>query len=192
MTQFHSMDGLLNSLLSDQVIGKDLSADDKATVRAMVGELMGELNGQFPYDPMADQEIHDETDSIASSDTALIEFDTLFSELGVDSNDISADVTMNDLLNEQSDINLVEILGHHVDATSDVVEVLSTRPDREQILDELRRVELQLTALSFGVADLRHTLEHPTQQLAQHPWKQSLKALLLREFNIVNVWVRGL
>jgi hypothetical protein len=192
MTQFHSMDGLLNSLLSDQVLGKDLSADDKATVRAMVGELMGELDGQLPYDPMADQEIHDETDSIASSNTALTEFNTLLSELGVDSNDISADVAMNDLLHEQSDINLVEILGHHVDAASDVVEVLSTRPNREQMLDELRRVELQLTALSFGVADLRHTLEYPTQHPAQHPWKQSLKALLLREFNIVNVWVRGL
>lgn len=186
MTEPLSMDTLLNTLLGDEVLGKDLSDADKATVKAMVQALSGDIQGELDSPAPAPQMVD------AAELTA--ELDTLIAELGVHSTDQPPDLTMNDLLHEQSDVNLVDFLSHQVESANDVVEILCYRPisKQPQVIDELRRVELQLVALSIGVSDLREAVEQrmTPQQRVTTSWKRRAKAVLLKEFNFINNWVR--
>jgi hypothetical protein len=185
MTQSHPMDNLLNSLLSDPVLGKDLSAADKATVKTMVGELMGLAS------PTTQPNRDEATETGPDHDAAIADLDALLSELGIDPDELpDPPVSIDDLLKEQSDTTLIDALSDHVDSASGVVEVLSTRPRKGQMLEEVRRVELQLIALAIGVADLREALEQQAKGRVDRPWKARLKALLLHEFRFINRWVR--
>lgn len=180
------MDTLLNTLLGDEVLGKDLSDDDKATVKAMVQALSGDIGAELSPPALALETL--EMEELAA------ELDTLVAELGVHSTDQSPELTMNDLLQDQSDANLVDFLGHQIESANDVVEMLCYRPisKEPQVIDELRRVELQLVALSIGVSDLREAIEGqmtPQQRVAM-TWKRRAKSLLLKEFNFINNWVR--
>jgi hypothetical protein len=188
MTEPISMDTLLNTLLGDEVLGKDLSDDDRATVKAMVQALSGDIGAELatPTPNLDTAEMEDLT----------AELDALVAELGVHSTDQPPNLTMNDLLHEQSDANLVDFLSHQVESANDVVEILCYRPvsKQPQVIDELRRVELQLVALSIGVSDLREAVEQrmaPQQRVAMD-WKRRAKTLLLKEFNFINNWVRWL
>lgn len=179
------MDFLLNTLLADEVLGKDLSDQDKATVKSMVQDLTGEIQAETSAAP--DLEATEQTELTA-------ELDELLAELGVHSTDQSSEITMNDLLNDQSDANLIDLLSGQVESANEVVEILCYRPISKQVVDELRRVEMQLVGLSIGVADLREAVEQrftPRQQLSITR-KRRIKALLLKEFNFLNSWVRRL
>lgn len=188
MTEPISMDTLLNTLLGDEVLGKDLSDADKATVKAMVQALSGDIEAELATPPF-----HPET---ANEAELTAELDALVAELVVHSTEQPSELTMNDLLQDQSDVNLVDFLGHQIEAANDVVEILCYRPisKQAQVIDELRRVELQLVALSIGVSDLRAAVEQQMtpQQRVTMDWKRRAKTLLLKEFNFINNWVRWL
>lgn len=188
MTEPISMDTLLNTLLGDEVLGKDLSDADKATVKAMVQALSGDIEAEL-IPPASDLEM-------VGIEEISAELDTLVADLGVHSTDQPPELTMNDLLQDQSDANLVDFLGHQIESANDVVELLCYRPisKEPQVIDELRRVELQLVALSIGVSDLREAIEGrmtPQQRVTMN-WKRRTKTLLLKEFNFINNWVRWL
>lgn len=186
MTEPLSMNTLLNTLLGDEVLGKDLSDADKVTVKAMVQALSGDIGAELAA-PLPQPETVNEAELTA-------DLDALVAELGVHSTDQPAELTMNDLLQEQSDVNLVDFLGHQIESANDVVEILCYRPisKQPQVIDELRRVELQLVALLIGVSDLREAVEQrmTLQQRVAMAWKRRAKTLLLKEFNFINNWVR--
>lgn len=185
MTQHLPIDNLLNTLLSETVFGKDLSDNDKATVKEMVQALTGEMN-----DELIQQTEASNSESSANQD-AIAQLDVMLSELGVDPKILSSDVTLDDLFDQQSDSTLIEALSDHVDSAYSLIEVLSSRPSTRQSLDELRRVELHLTAAEIGVADLQQTLEGCRQsQPTHHSLRQRIKAVLLKEFNFINRLVR--
>jgi hypothetical protein len=181
MTQQFPLDTLLNTLLNEAVFGKDLSDDDKTTVKEMVEALTSEMNQQT--NPSCSEAMTD--------DDAIAQLDLMLSELGIDSKAFSPDVTLDDLFDQQSNSTLIDALSEHVDSAYTLIEVLSSRPSTRQALNELRRVELHLTAAEIGVADLRQTLEgHRQSQFVRPSLQQRIKAVLLKEFNFINRLVR--
>ncbi|PZV07862.1 MAG: hypothetical protein DCF22_21305 [Leptolyngbya sp.] len=185
MTQQLPIDNLLNTLLSETVFGKDLSENDKTTVKEMVQALTREMNDELIQQPDADNS------EFVTDDDAIAQLDAMLSELGVDPKVLSPDVTLDDLFDQQSDSTLIDALSDHVDSAYSLIEVLSSRPSTRQSLDELRRVELHLTAAEIGVADLQQILEGCRQsQPTQHSLRQRIKTVLLKEFNFINRLVR--
>jgi hypothetical protein len=82
--------------------------------------------------------------------------------------------------NRQSDSALVEVLGDHVETAGVIIEILSMLSVSQNALNALRRVELQLTALTIGVSDLRLVLEQSTRPQPLRHWRQSLMSVLRR------------
>jgi len=58
-------------------------------------------------------------------------------------------------LNEYSDTDLINHLTQQVDAAVCAIELLSNRPIGKKHLDLMRRLELQLTAITLSVSDLQ-------------------------------------
>ncbi|MGG6269080.1 hypothetical protein ACQ4M3_32935 [Leptolyngbya sp. AN03gr2] len=177
MTHSPSIEDLLNALLGDAAIAQDLTEADKATLRTMVQTLAGDLQEEL-------HTVFQASNETTASNTSTVEdlsadLDSILSELGVASNARSTQAS-GELLDKQSDSTLVEVLGDHVESASGVVEVLSTRSVSQQALNALRRVELQLTALTIGVSDLRQALEQNCRPMLLRGWKRSIIALLHR------------
>ncbi|KAM3092537.1 hypothetical protein ACKFKG_22235 [Phormidesmis sp. 146-35] len=177
MTHSPLIEDLLNALLGDATIAQDLTEADKATLRTMVQTLAGDLQGELQTVFQASNEA---TALNASTVEGLsADLNTILSELGVASK-VRSTQASGEPLDEQSDSTLVEVLGDHVESASGVVEVLSTRSVSQQALNALRRVELQLTALTIGVSDLRQALEQNCRPMPLRRWKRSMTALLHR------------
>jgi hypothetical protein len=173
MTHSPSIEDLLNALLGDAAIAQDLTEADKATLRTMAQTLAGDLQDDLHTVFQASSET---TASNASTVEGLsADLDSILSELSFVSTQASGEP-----LDKQSDSTLVEVLGDHVESASGVVEVLSTRSVSQQALNALRRVELQLTALTIGVSDLRQALEQNCRTQPLRRWKRSMTALLHR------------
>lgn len=177
MTHSPSIEDLINALLGDAAIVKDLTEQDRAMIRTMVQALTGDLQGELHANSQPPNEDTSQTSSNPENLTA--ELDIFLSELGILPNERSTQAT-DELLDEQSDSTLVQVLGNHVESASGVVEVLSTRPITQHALNALRRVELQLTALTIGVGDLRQALEQNLRPPSLRRWKRSITTLIRR------------
>lgn len=177
MTHSPSIEDLINALLGDAEIAQDLTEGDKTMIRTLVQTLAGDLGGELHAVSQPPNGKTSQTSSDAESLTA--EVDAFLSELGVVPNERSTQAT-DEPLDQQSDSALVKVLGNHVEHASGVVEVLSTRPVTQHALNALRRVELQLTALTIGVGDLRQALEQNLRPPSLRRWKRSMTALLHR------------
>ena len=184
MSQPQPLNSLLNTLLDDSALTQDLSSREREAVKTFVEELMDGIS-EFSNAASAEADpLHAATD-----------IDALISELGIELEDtVPEDNLVNDLLNEHSDATLIDLLSDHVDAASGVVEVLGVRPIGKLGLDTIRRVELQLVAVSLYVSDLRQTLERQLdgKRLSPppHHWRNYVKSLLLQEFHFINNWLR--
>ena len=177
MTHSPSIEDLLNALLGDAAITQDLTEADKATFRTMVQALAGDLQEEL-------HTVFQASNDTTASNTSTVEglsadLGSILSELGVASS-VRSTQASGEPLDKQSDSTLVEVLGDHVESASGVVEVLSTRSVSEQALNALRRVELQLTALTIGVSDLRQALEQNGRPQPLRRWKRTMTALLHR------------
>lgn len=82
--------------------------------------------------------------------------------------------------NRQPDSALVEVLGSHVETAGVIVEILSMLSVSQNAFHTLRRVELQLTALTIGVSDVRQALEQNSRPRLLYRWRRSLMAMLRR------------
>lgn len=171
MTHSPSIEDLLNALLGEASFAQDLTDDDKATIRTMVQALTGDLQGELHT---AFQPPNGGTSQNASTvEDLTADLDTVLSELGGMQSSAQP-------LDKKSDSALVEVLGSHVESAGNVVEVLSTRTVSQQALSALRRVELQLTALTIGVSDLRQALEQNLRPQPLRRWRRSITALIRR------------
>lgn len=99
-------------------------------------------------------------------------------------------------LNEYSDTDLINHLTQQVDATVYAVGILSNRPIGRKHLDLMRRLELQLTAITLSVSDLQPQPQQRTpcmeveqSQVQPGNWRY-LKQILLKEFDFLNHWLR--
>ncbi|MBW4440377.1 MAG: hypothetical protein KME10_03905 [Plectolyngbya sp. WJT66-NPBG17] len=174
MTHSPSIEDLLNALLVEASFAQDLTDDDKATIRTMVQAMTGDLQEELHT---AFQSPNGGTLQNASTVEGLTaELDSFLSELG----DMPLTQATVEPLNKQTDSALVEVLGSHVESAGGVVEVLSTRTVSQQALNALRCVELQLTALTIGVSDLRQALEQNLRPQSRRFWRRSITALLRR------------
>jgi len=177
MTHSPSIEDLINALLGDAEIAQNLTEADKAMIRTMVQTLAGDLQGELHAVSQSFNEATAQTSS--NSEDLSAEMDAFLSELGVVPNERSTQAT-DEPLDQQSDSTLVEVLGDHVESARGVVEVLSTRPITQHALNALRRVELQLTALTIGVGDLRQALEQNLRPTSLRQWKRSISTLIRR------------
>lgn len=89
-------------------------------------------------------------------------------------------IGIDEMPNRQPDSALVEVLGNHVETAGVIVEILSMLSVSQNAFHALRCVELQLTALTIGVSDLRQALEQNSRPRLLHRWQRSLMALLRR------------
>lgn len=174
MTHSPSIEDLLNALLGEASFAQDLTDNDKATIRTMVQAMAGGLQGELHT---AFQSPNGGTSQNASTVEGLsAELNTFLAELS----DMPLTQAPAQPLDKQTDSALVEVLGSHVESAGGVVEVLSTRTVSQQALNALRRVELQLTALTIGVSDLRQALEQNLRPQPLRYWRRSITALLHR------------
>ncbi|MDX2244957.1 MAG: hypothetical protein NW224_30140 [Leptolyngbyaceae cyanobacterium bins.302] len=193
MNQPQSLNTILNSLFSNAALTQDLSSEEQEAMKTLVGELMDGISQlTIPVSPRrsdAPSIAHSETDRSVATD-----IDALISELGIEVDEsVPQDNLVDALLSQHSDTTLINLLDDHVDAASDVVEILGQRPIGKQELDTIRRVELQLVAVSLYVSDLRQALEQQVKgkRLSHHPhWLNYIKSLLLHEFDFINNWLR--
>ncbi|MBE9009758.1 hypothetical protein IQ250_06025 [Pseudanabaenaceae cyanobacterium LEGE 13415] len=173
MTHSPSLEDLVNALLGDASLAQNLTENDKATIRAMVQALTGDLQGELQTAFRSSTGVtpqHDSTDGL------MAELDTFLSEL----DGIPFMQSTPDPLDQHTDSALVEVLGSHVESAGSVVEVLSTRRVTQHALNALRRVELQLTALTIGVGDLRQALEQNLHPQPLRRCRRSIAALIRR------------
>lgn len=169
MSQSQPLDGFLNSVFSDPSLTETLSESDRTALQTMFGDLCAGI----------EQQMHLATAVSMASDQPETELIDGFWE--------------QKQLQEYNDATLVERLGGHVDHASGIVGVLSSRPISKQNLAVVSRIELQLTAITLSVSDLRQTLQSQQETVSPQKgqaWQQSLKQFLLREFDFINFWLR--
>lgn len=171
MTHSPSIEDLLNALLGEASLAQDLTEADKATIRTMVQALTGDLQGELQtafHSPSTSQQ--------GATDGLMAELDTFLSEL----DGMPLMQSNPEPLDHHTDSALVEVLGSHIESAGSVVEVLSTRGVTQHALNALRRVELQLTALTIGVSDLRQALEQNLHPQLLHRCRRTIAALIRR------------
>lgn len=95
-------------------------------------------------------------------------------------------------LNEYSDTDLINHLAKQIDAAVCAIEILSNRSFGRGHLDLMRRLELQLTAITLSVDDLQRTPCAVVERSQIQPgnWRYHLKQILLKEFDFLNHWLR--
>ncbi len=173
------LDDFLNTVLGDPILDDDLSETDKAMVKALLGELAIAISPAPPT--MTPQPAKAAQSTCGQPDPEL------------EQPDMSADMLLNTLLQEQSESALVGWLQSHLESAFRILEVLSNRSIGRQELELLRRVELQLITTTLGVADLRAAVES-SYGSGQYPrpagWYARIRRLLLQEFNGINNLLR--
>ena len=194
MSQPQPWSSILNALLSDSALTQDLSTDECEAVKSFVEELIDGVS-QFTEISPSDITEPSSANRVDIDRSAATDIDALISELGIELEDTAPkNGLVNNSLDEQSDATLIDWLGDHVDAASSVVEVLGNRSIGRQELNTIRRVELQLVGVSLYVSDLRQALERQVDGkrpvVARCHWRNHLKSLLLREFHLINNWVK--
>jgi hypothetical protein len=172
MSELNPLEGFLDQVLSDPSLKDELSEGDRSAMKTLFGSL-------FAGVPGASSTAASATDSKQS-----IDMNALIQEMGLE------DGVFDDVLDQKSDAALMQCLVEQVDTATRVVNLLGQRSIGRGALPEIGHLELQLTAVGLGIADLQQALARQTPMLRSHPsWQQRLKNLLLHEFHFINRWL---
>jgi hypothetical protein len=172
MSEPNPLEGFLDQVLSDPSVKDELSEGDRTAMKTLFGSL-------FAGVPGASSTAASATDSKQS-----IDMNALIQEMGLE------DGVFDDVLDQKSDAALMQCLVEQVDTATRVVNLLGQRSIGRGALPEIGHLELQLTAVGLGIADLQQALARQTPMLRSHTsWQQRLKNLLLHEFHFINRWL---
>ncbi|MBW4489685.1 MAG: hypothetical protein KME12_18025 [Trichocoleus desertorum ATA4-8-CV12] len=171
MSEPNPLEGFLDQVLSDPSLKDELSEGDRMAMKTLFGNLLAGVPGAAAT-------------SASTTESGLpVDINTLMQEIRWE------DGIFDDVLDQKSDAALMQCLVEQIKTATRVVNLLGQRSIGRGAVPEIGHLELQLTAVGLGIADLQQALARQTPLFRLNPsWQQRLRNLLLHEFHFINRW----
>ena len=170
MSEPNPLEGFLDQVLSDPSLKDELSEGDLAAMKTIFSNLFAGIPS--------------ESSGSTSPSGISVERSALIQDIA------TADGVLDEVLDRKSDAALMQCLIEQIDTATSIVNLLGQRSIGRGALPEIGHLELQLTAVGWGIQDLRHALARQTPLLRLNlSWQQRLRNVLLHEFNFINRWL---
>jgi hypothetical protein len=170
MSEPNPLEGFLDQVLSDPSLKDELSEGDLSAMKTIFSNLFAGIPS-------------DSTPGSTSPSEIPVERNALIQDIA------TADGVLDEVLDRKSDAALMQCLIEQIDTATRIVNLLGQRSIGRGALPEIGHLELQLTAVGWGIQDLQHALARQTPLLRLNlSWQQRLRNLLLHEFNFINRW----
>ena len=171
MSEPNPLEGFLDQVLSDPSLEDELSEGDRMAMKLLFDNLLAGM-------PSA------ASPPASATDPGLpVDINMLMKAMGEE------DGIFDDVLDQKSDAALMQCLMEEIETATRAVNLLGQRSIGRGAVPEIGHLELQLTAVGLGIADLQQALARQTPLLRLNPsWQQRLRNLLLHEFHFINRW----